>query len=539
MRNTFLSVLLGLAISCVWAGQAGAYPQREFVANISSSLPDWRPHRAINADEAQILTAVYEGLFVYDPYTMDPILALAQSWKVSEDRLTWTFTLREGASFSDGSPITSKEIVDSWFNLLDPSIVAPYASLLDCIAGAADYRSGKNNKRASVGISTPHKGSIVVTLTSPTEHLPKILCHHAFSAVHPSNLGQAAGKVQKTGFIPISSGPFVIQSVTKDEIRLTPNSHYWDKDQVSLPSIKILISDDAANLTYRFNLGEIHWLAGSSQIERILSPSSVQITPMFSTEYFFFRTTWGPWADSRVRNALLRAVPWAELRASYIIPASTLVYPISGYPKLDGITAYNSAEAKTMLAEAGITNPSSLPPIVIRIPKADPFEKLAKILETAWTDLGFVVQLESIPFILYNDRLKEDTYTIAITSWIGDFADPLSFLEMFRKGSTLNDSGWHNSEYENMILESSSDSNGQDRYELLSRAEKLLLDEGVILPVAHNPALNVIASDELEGWYANVLDIHPFKFIRFIPRKPLPGVVYSPSRVIPTAWAGL
>jgi oligopeptide transport system substrate-binding protein len=95
---------------------------------------------------------------------------------------------------------------------------------------------------------------------------------------------------------------------------------------------------------------------------------------------------------------------------------------------------------------------------------------------------------------------------------------------MFRPDSSLNDSGWSNSEYERMIREASAKKLSKDRYAKLAEAEKLLLDEGVILPVAHNPSLNVLDMDGIAGWYPNALDIHPFKFVRFTQKKPLPGV---------------
>lgn len=523
-KKLFPLIALLAINACLFSATARDYPQSELVVNISGGVPDWRPHKAYNADEAQILTAICEGLFVYDPYTMDPTPAIAQSWVLNASKTEWTFILRKDAKFSNGDRITAGIIANSWFNLLDPAVQAPYASLFDCISGAATYRSGASTDRKTVGISAVDEYTLKVTLASPAEHLPKILCHHAFSAVHPSGLAQARQRAQSPDYVPVSSGPFMIQSISDSEIMFVKNPYYWDAVQVSLPSIKVLVAGDAENLTYRFNLGEIHWLAGSTQIERILDPASIQITPMFSTEYFFFRATWGPWADGRVRNALLRAVPWSELRSSYVIPATTLVFPIAGYPKLAGIEAYSMDEAKKMLADAGYTDLSSVPPLEIRIPETAPFITLAEILKKSWTELGFAVEIRTIPYAAYYQSLREDTYAIGITSWIGDFADPLSFLEMFRPDSSLNDSGWKSPAYEKLIGEASSGLSKQDRYTRLSEAERVLLDEGIILPIAHNPALNVIDTNGLGGWYSNALDIHPFKFIRFVPKKPLPGV---------------
>jgi ABC-type oligopeptide transport system substrate-binding subunit len=526
MSSIRTATLVMMAVSAFAGLFAGTpeYPQGEFTANISASIPDWRPHKAYNADEAQILSSVYEGLFVYDPYNLDPVPALAESWTVSKDSLVWTFRIRASAKFENGDPITSKVIRDSWIAMLSPAISAPYASLLDPIVGVAAFRTGYNTDPSSVGIQADRDDTLVVRLVTPAAQLPKILCHHAFAAIHPSQLADSLKDKPSVDYRPIASGAFKVDKVSQGEIRLVKNPAYWDAANVALPSVRLILSDNAAELTSRYNRGEINWLAGSSVVNKIIGSDSIHITPMFSTEYFFFRTTWGPGANSKVRNALLLAVPWTQLRASYIIPAKTLVFPIANYPEIDGIDTLDVDGAKKLLADAGIADPSTLPPLVISVPESEAFLNLAKILQSAWTGLGFKVEIHSTPYSRYYGSLRTNDYTVGITIWIGDFADPLSFLEMFRPASSLNDSGWSNDSYEKCINDAASIKQIKDRYAKLADAEKILLDDGVILPVAHNPALNIIDTDGIAGWYANALDIHPFKFVKFTQKKALPGV---------------
>lgn len=521
--RSFLSVALA-ASACMGAFAQAEWPQSQFVVNISASVPDWRPHKAFEADEAQIFSAVYEGLFGYDPYNLDPVPLLAESWTQSEDGLKWSFRIREGAKFSNGDPITSTDVRSSWIALLDPAIAAPYASLLDPIAGVSDYRSGKNADPATVGVETPDARTLIVKLATPAPQLPKILCHHAFCAIHPSDLKRDRMRSVETSWRPISSGPFTVTSVNPTEILFTKNPAYWDAERVQLPSIKLLVSADPVALTAQYNRGEVHWLAGAAVVDKILDPSTLHVSPMFSTEYFFFRSTWGPWADAKVRNALLLAVPWAALRANYIIPAKTLVFPIAGYPELEGISTQNVEEAKKLLAAAGIADAAAMTPIVVSIPESPAFQGLAEILKSSWEALGIKVSIRVMPYDKYYESLRTDDYSVGITSWIGDFADPLSFLELFRPSSSLNDSGWKNADYEKLIADAATVKQGKDRYAKLADAEKVLLADGVILPVAHNPSINVIDTNGISGWYPNALDIHPFRYIRFSRRKPLPGV---------------
>ena len=173
-----------------YAGEAGRnyepvydYPQQEFVAALSSSVPELDAHKAYNADEAQILTALTEGLFSYDPYTLDPMPALASAWRVSENGLSWTFTIRNKAAFEDGTPITAQTFVDSWISLLSRDEEAPYASMFDCIEGAKAFRTGVSDEKPE--IHAVDDRTLYVRLVSPTSHFSQILCHHAFTALMP------------------------------------------------------------------------------------------------------------------------------------------------------------------------------------------------------------------------------------------------------------------------------------------------------------------------------------------------------------------
>jgi len=149
--------------------------QNEFVVSVTSGIPNLHPHAAYNATEAQTLTALYEGLCVYDPYTLQPVAGLAKSWKISSDGLTWTFTLRDNSTFENGDPITAQVFRDSFLNLLNPALNLPYASLLDCVQGVKEYRSGTSPDADRVGIFAESDTSLKISLVYPAEHLANIL----------------------------------------------------------------------------------------------------------------------------------------------------------------------------------------------------------------------------------------------------------------------------------------------------------------------------------------------------------------------------
>lgn len=507
-------------------------PQQDFVVSVTSGIPNLHPHAAYNANEAQMLTGLYEGLCVYDPYTLQPIAGLAKSWKISSDGLLWTFTLRDSITFEDGTPITAQVFRDSFINLLNPTLDLPYASLLDCVKGAKEYRSGKISDTAQIGLYAESDTSFQISLVYPAEHLANILCHHAFSAVHPSQLEVAAQMAGKSvflkiedAFMPIASGPFKIAGSSADSIRLAKNERYWDAQSVKLDSITLLLDPNADEMTEAFNRGSVHWLCGSVNLNKVAAAHTIHITPMFATEYLYFKTNAEPCTSQVLREALLYAIPYDVLRKDYLIPAKTFVFPLIGYPSVTGIDKQDDAKSESLLKK--LEKADFEQPIKILLPQTEFYAGQAALLKTAWEKLNLSVEVTLVPFEEYYARLKTDNYHIGLVSWIADFADPLAFLELFRADSSLNGTGWSSLEYENMIKKAAAEQNRKKRFEFLAKAEQLLMDSSVIIPLSHIPAINVIDLSDIKGWYTNAVNIHPFKYIHFVQPEILPNIAVN------------
>ncbi|MDD7274379.1 MAG: peptide ABC transporter substrate-binding protein [Treponema sp.] len=458
------------------------------------------PHTANYSSEAQILTGLYEGLFSHDPYSLEPVPALVADYKVSRDKLRWTFTLKEGARFSNGEEITAQTIKDSWLSLLNPATAAPFASLLDCIRGAAEYRTGKGDA-TEVGISVQSKYQLTLRLVTPTEHLPSILCHHSFSAVHPDRT--------------VYSGPFLLESYDGSQLRMKKNPKYHDAANVALEEVLVIQSDDTLENSYLYNTGAVDWVLSVADIASLIDYNSVLINAEFATEYLFFKSHKAPWNQAAFRNALLAAVPWDVLRGNSFVPATTLIYPIGNYKAPAALADYDLEEAKLLLeqakSEAGMATDAPLE-ITIAVSDTDYAKSQAELLMESWSQLGITVHLSITPIQRYLDSISSWDADLFSYTWIGDFADPLAFLELFRSDSTLNESQWHNSEYDRLLQEAAF-ATGDKRLELLSAAEDVLLSDGLIIPISHPVTLNIIDRQRVKGWYLNALDIHPLKHL--------------------------
>jgi peptide/nickel transport system substrate-binding protein/oligopeptide transport system substrate-binding protein len=475
------------------------------------------------ASEAQIYTALYEGLFSYHPFTMEPVPAAAEKWVLSEDKKTWTFTIRENARYWNGDSLIAEDFRAAWISLLDPKRASPYSSLFDIIQGARDYRMGKETDPSGIGIRTEGAKTLIVVLDSPASFFPAMLCHHSFSPIHPNMVNMD----DWSNVSPISSGPFYIVETDKDRLVMAKNPLYWDAGRVALNKLTILFTDNGDEAAALWNSGQARWISGEINLDALTDRSGILVNAMFATHYYFFRSEEKPWNDYRVRKALVLALPWEEIRQGHYLPAKTLIYPIPGYPDVAGLETTDTEKARELLSEAGYPKGLGIPELVIRLTPSEEAARIGGLMASTWMEeLGIPVKVEVIPYDQYFRSMKSGNYAVGSSTWIGDFADPYTFLQMWRRDSNLNDAHYTDEEYE-ALMDKSMSEEGEARWATLAEAEKLLLDKGEVLPISYSPALNIIDINELENWFPNALDIHPFKYLAFRSYRPLPGVAMA------------
>lgn len=483
--------------------------QKEFVVIEQPTVHDFNPQTTALSGDNDILMNTFEGLFAFHPVTLDAQYAIATGYKISRDKKRWQITLRDNAYFSNGDKITAEDVRFSFIQLLStPS--APYASLLDIVRGAKDFRNG-TGKEEDVGIYVQDDYTIAIYLETPANYLPKILCHQAFSIVNKDP--------------DVYSGAYCIDEKLADKTILKKNPYYWDKDNVAIEKVIFLQSDDPEENAYLYNTGRADWVMnGNVYFDRLLDPGSIQVAPMFGASFYFFKTsakkpsekdTGSVWDYPEFRNALLEAMPWKTLRNGVPVPATTFVYPLAGYPKVDGFdfTDPKEAEIKMKAAREKYNIPADEKlSIVFEVNKGATNEGTKTALANAFALLNIEVEFKETPGYIYFSNIAQSDSDVYLYSWIGDFADPLTFLELFRGGASLNDSGWHNDEYDK-YLEKAAVVSDAERYKYLAEAEKILLDEGMIIPIAFPVSYNIINFMEVGGWYPNAFDCHFFKFI--------------------------
>ncbi len=483
------------------------------------------PLHAFTVTEAQLLTALSEGLVSYHPLSLDPVSGVARNWRVSADGLRYRFLLRDNARFSDGTRVVAEDFRASWMRMINPGEQAKYSLLFDVIRGVADYRSGLTKDESGVGIHVVSPEELEVVLERPSEHFLRMLAHHAFAPVYPAYRAQVGWQSQAP---IIGNGPFSVAEWTASELLFERNLHYWGRSTVDLDRIRVRFFDDAKAIDAGFMAGDIHWakdFVGSQQMAPFIVANR-----LFSTTYFLFRSSSRPFNDARVRRALALLVPWDQVRSSeegIRFPTSVLVPRIPGYPNIEGITNKDLRSARRLLEQAGFPEGIGLPPIIIKV-AGEQAAYLAEPLQQAWEKhLGADVTVAIVPaYDDYLEEVKAGNFTLAVASWVGDFVDPISFLLMWTSSSNLNDAGYSSRDYDRLI-DLALGNTGLDRLQSLAKAEELLLQEAVILPLRHGVAASLIDLQRVSGWSPNQLDIHPFRYMGFR-RADLPaGVAFS------------
>lgn len=483
--------------------------QKNFVILESEREHDLNPQTTSYITDSQVHTGLYEGLFTYNPVTLEPQYAIAQNFKVSRDKKRMTFVLRQDAYFSNGEKITASSVKDSWLKLLATQN-APYASLLDIIRNAQNFRLGKVSQD-EVGINVVSDYELSVYLTSPANYLPRVLCHPAFAVVHPDST--------------VSSGPFYLYAQDTGLLILKKNPYYWDFVNTYLEQITFVQSDDVDENAFLFNTGAVDWICENAATDKIIDTSAVLFNAQFGTSYFFFKTSskkpnanpadFNPWDYEEFRSAVLEAFPWEEVRKNFYVQATNFVYPLAGYPEVEGYTYTDVIEATNKMKDAkakyGIPEDEILTLTLEISEYALPDEKYP-VIKNALEAIGVDFVVKKVPSANYIRGLAASNSDMFSYTWIGDFADPLAFLSLFQGDSTLNDAGWVNEEFDNLLLKAAQ-AKESERYGYLAEAENILLDSGMVLPLYHPVSFNIIDLKEVGGWSANAFNIHPLKYL--------------------------
>lgn len=480
--------------------------------------------------EMRITKALFEGLLRLDPKTVEPIPGLAERWLTSADGISYTFYLRTNAVWSTGEPITSRDVLYSWRRTLDPATAADYAGQLFYIKNAELYYSGILKDPAQIGIQAIDDHIVRVELEHPLAFFLE-LCTFPALAIVPRNVIEKYGDRWLAQRPLPSSGPYeLIAWRLNDKVRLGKNRRYWDAANTQSDLIDLLPigSPNVALNLYQTGVADIVWdkdLIPLELLDVLTNRPDFHRFDYLGTFFYRFNVTRKPLDNPLVRKAFALATDRVRIVRKLALggekPAFHYVpQGVAHYQSPSGLS-FDPPLARKLLADAGFPGGKGFPRLEYAFFSASGGGgkmqlKVAVELQQMWRDeLGIEIGLRQIERkIFYNSQSRLD-YDLSASSWIGDYNDANTFLDMFLKNSGNNRTGWKSDRYDNLVNQANRQIDQERRGALLSEAEKILITEEVpIVPLYFYAGFNYFDPKKIQGIYQNILDEHPLQAIR-------------------------
>lgn len=484
------------------------------------------PARATIVTEDRILESLFEGLTVLNP-AAKPVPGVAESWLVSEDKLTWTFKLRD-AKWSDGTPVTAEDFVYSIRRLMDPKTRSNYASLFYMIKNSEAVNS-KGAPLTSLGVTAPDAKTLVIELTNPTPFLPVLMSHWLVYPVPRHVIDKFGDEWVKPGNL-VGNGAFVLKEWRpNDFIRLEKNPQFHNAANICLTDLLIFPTTDPAAAARSVRAGELDTNATfAGQTREVLSkelPGYVREAPYALIQYELFNLKNPKLKDARVRQALSLAID-RELIASKIIggaskpafsivPPDTLGYnggPVAGMFEADLATRLASARALLIAAGYGPNKPLSL--TLKHVTNGDT-PRYVPILQNTWQQIAPWVKIELLGADgqIHYSQVQRGDFELANMGWYADYDDAKSFLYILESRSgEMNSGRYENPTYDGLLAKADQERDEVERAKLLRMAEELAVKDAALAPVFFDTGRSLV-NPRVTGWVDNKLNTHRTRWL--------------------------
>jgi len=458
----------------------------------------------------------------------------AETWETSEDGLTWTFHLRPGLKWSDGSPLTAEDFVYSWKRVADPNTAAPYAqTVLNMVKGFEEAAAGEPDKLA---VTAPDDSTLTVELAHPCAYFDKLA---AFATLSPVNRATIEANGDAWATKPetyICNGPFYIKEwVPSSFILFAKNPYYWDASSIKLDTMKMLLIEDPTASYAAYQSGEAMMIKDVpvEEIPALKGNPEFHIEPLQGTYYICLNDAKPEFSDPKVRRALSLALDRtyvAETLTNGVFSAATsLIGPgISdwdgspfmqnangGKPYIDNSNAAaNLTEAKQLLAEAGYPNGEGFPAVEYSINDASYHKVIAEYVQQAWKELGITVNVNVVEWAAFLPQRRAGDYQISRNGWVFDYDDPSNFMECFQTGFGNNDAKYSNPSYDSLMVKAAAEPDPKTRAGYLHQAEDVFMADMGTIPLAYynefylqNTAITGSWHSPSGYWYFQYADI--------------------------------
>ncbi len=504
--------------------------EQKIVYNIDADPKTIDPQLNSAVDGSKVVRNAFEGL-MREVENGEVEEGIAESYEVSEDGLVYTFHIRENAKWSDGEDVTASDFEYGWKRALNPDTAAEYAYQLFYVKNGEAYNSGQASVE-DVGIKVINDKTIEVTLESPVPYFLSLLAMPVYFPVRQDIVEANGDKWALSPETYVSNGPFkMTEWSAKESMTFVKNENYWDAENVKLETLVFRLIDDQTTTLSAFRNGELDIMEQppTTEIQTLLDEGVAKIYPYLGT-YFYMVNMSGKGLSSeavdalqdvRVRKALSLAMDrtlitekvsmGGETPATSYVPEGVLDTKGDEFHKDYSDITTNIEEAKKLLEEAGYPNGEGFPTLTFTYNTASNHQMIAQAIQDMWkTNLGINVELKNEEWAVFQNTRNNFQYEICRHGWIGDYNDPMTFLDMWVTGSGQNNAGYSNEEYDSLIAQAKAEQDGEKRTELLRQAEDVLMGDMPIIPIYYYTNV-VCAKDNIKGFVKSPLGAMLFR----------------------------
>ncbi len=461
---------------------------------------------------------LFEGLTCFAPDDGPVRPAIATHWDQDDTGTIWTFYLRKDALWSDGVPVTARDFVYSWRRVVDPETGSKGAQNMWYVRNGRAITSGRL-PATDLGVTALSEHKLMVELEEPTQYLLELLALPNFAPV-PRHLVEEVGKDWVREEHIVTNGPYLLEEwLPLDHITVRKSPTYYDADQVRIDRVDTIITEDNSTQYKMYVAGEIDW---AHQLPPAYIPylkrkrDDFHVASYLGTYYFICNMEKEPLDDIKVRKALNLAID-KEAIVRYVTKgqektATTMVPRMPGYEGPIG-EEFDPERARRLLADAGYPNGVGLPKMEVAFNTQGNHKLIAQAIQDMWKrHLNIEVTLQNMEWKVLLKKQHVRDYSIARNGWIGDYRDPMTFLELWYCEASNNHTSYCNPAYDAALNQARAHADAGERLELLRDAEAILMQDLPFLPIYHD-TMPYLLSEQIGGFEENVRDIHPVKYL--------------------------
>lgn len=496
-----------------------AAPKGVLRTNLGAEPPDLDPTHAADIPSINVVQNLFEPLLRMNG-DGNPLPGVASEWTHSDDYTEWTFKLRPDAKWSNGDPLVAGDFVYAVQRILTPDNAAAMAMMVyNFLDGGKAYYDGGAKDPSLLGIKAADDHTLAIKLAGPTPYFPSLVTHPAWFPLHRATIEKHGQEWSRSADTYVSNGAFKVAELhPKSKLVAAKNEHYHSADEVHFDRLEILYIENQNTQIAAYEAGDLDMTAliPNREAENLMKRDDFSNVPMMGVYFISFNTQRPPFDNVDVRKAFSLAInrrqmvdrvtKRGELPSSGYIPRGIAMHNGKDYrdiaPALIDSTDHAASRKKAQehLAAAGFGPGKAVPRVEYIYNNAEIHVDIAQVLQSYWkADLGAEVDLAQMEWGVLLKRIRAHDFQISRSSWIGDYLDPLTFLEIFETGHEKNGAGYANPEYDALLAKIRTEPDADKRLGYIVEAEKMLIEKDCIIAPLYEYNTPVMLRSNIKG----------------------------------------